>query len=98
MIFEIFCTILSVIVILISYYLSIKNKINSIAGDAINKAEDLSDIGEEKMKIVVAQVKTIIPPILRGAFNDEFLEQIVQELFDKMKKFAEKRAKNNASQ
>jgi hypothetical protein len=98
MIWEIFCTILSVAVILISYYLSVKNKINSIAGDAINKAEDLSDIGEEKMKMVVAQVKTIIPPILRMAFNDEFLEQIVQELFDKMKKFAEKRAKKNASQ
>lgn len=98
MIFEILCTILSVAVILISYYLSVKNKINSIAGDAINKAEDLSDIGEEKMKMVVAQVKTIIPPILRGAFNDEFLKQIVQELFDKMKEFAEKRTRKNASQ
>ena len=82
--------VLAIGVTLFSYYLAIKNKIEEVAKDAINAAEDLDKIGAEKMQIAVEQVYAVIPAIVKPAFPKDFIEQIIQEVFDKMTEFAEK--------
>lgn len=82
--------VLAVGVTLFSYYLAIKNKIEEAAKDAINAAEDLDKIGAEKMQIAVEQVYAVIPTIIKPVFPKDFIEQIIQEVFDKMTEFAEK--------
>ena len=82
--------VLAIGVTLFSYYLAIKNKIEEAAKDAINAAEDFDKIGAEKMQIAVEQVYAVIPDIVKPVFPEDFIEQIVQEVFDKMTEFAEK--------
>jgi uncharacterized protein (UPF0333 family) len=93
MIINIILGILAIAVTFLSYYMSVKNVVEKTAIDAINKSEDLAKIGEEKMKDAVKQVRDIIPPILLTIFTEQFVEQIIQEIFDKMKEFAEKQTK-----
>lgn len=90
MVVEIVLCMLSIILTFFSYYLFIKNKIRQSAEDAVNNAEELDKIGKEKMKIAVAQVRNVIPISLKPFFSEELIEQIIQEIFDKMKCFAEK--------
>jgi hypothetical protein len=82
--------VLAIGVTLFSYYLAIRNKIEQAAKDAINAAEDLDKIGAEKMQVAVEQVYAIIPAIVKPVFPKDFIEQIIQEVFDKMIEFAEK--------
>ena len=82
--------VLAIGVTFFSYYLAIRNKIEQAAKDAINIAEDLDKIGAEKMKIAVEQVYAVIPAIVKPVFPKDFIEQIIQEVFDKMTEFAEK--------
>lgn len=82
--------VLAIGVTLFSYYLSIKNKIEEAAKYAINIAEDCDKIGKEKMEIAVEQVCAVIPAIVKPVFPKDFIEQIIQEVFDKMTEFAEK--------
>lgn len=82
--------VLAIGVTLFSYYLAIKNKIEEAAKDAINIAEDCDKIGKEKMEIAVEQVYAVIPAIVKPVFPKDFIEQIIQEVFDKMTEFAEK--------
>ena len=100
MVVEIVLCMLSIILTFFSYYLFIKNQIRQTAEDAINNAEELDKIGKEKMKIAVAQVRNVIPIALKPFFGEELIEQIIQEIFDKMKCFAEKQVekeKNDGS-
>lgn len=83
--------ILAIGVTIFSYYLAIKNKIEQAAKDAINVAEDCDKIGKEKMEIAVEQVYSVIPAIVKPVFPKDFIEQIIQEVFDKMIEFAEKK-------
>lgn len=83
--------VLSVGVTFASYYFSIKSKIEKFAHNAVNEAEDFGESGLEKMEIAIDQVLSIIPPILKPIFTRQFVECIIQEAFDKMKEFAEKR-------
>lgn len=83
-------SILAVVVTFFSYYLAVKNKIEEAAKDAINAAEDLELIGQEKMQIAVEQVYNVIPSMMKPVFPKSFIEQIIQEVFDKMVEFAEK--------
>lgn len=82
--------VLAIGVTFFSYYLAIRNKIEQAAKDAINIAEDLDKIGAEKMEIAVEQVYAVIPAIVKPVFPKEFIEQIIQEVFEKMTEFAEK--------
>jgi hypothetical protein len=82
--------VLAIGVTFFSYYLAIRNKIEQAAKDAINIAEDLDKIGAEKMQVAVEQVYAIIPAIVKPVFPKDFIEQIIQEVFDKMTEFAEK--------
>jgi hypothetical protein len=82
--------VLAIGVTFFSYYLAIRNKIEQAAKDAINIAEDLDKIGAEKMQIAVEQVYAVIPAIVKPVFPKDFIEQIIQEVFDKMTEFAEK--------
>lgn len=83
-------SIIAIVVTFFSYYLAVKNKIEEAAKDAINAAEDLELIGQEKMQIAVEQVYNVIPSMMTPVFPKAFIEQIVQEVFDKMTEFAEK--------
>ena len=89
--------VLAIGVTIFSYYLAIKNKIEQAAKDAINAAEDLDKIGKEKMEIAVEQVYAVIPAIVKPVFPKDFIEQIVQEVFDKMIEFAEKKVAKEQS-
>lgn len=82
--------ILAVIVTFMSYYFAIKSKIEKAAGNTINFVEDVDAIGEEKMKIAVEQIYSIVPAVVKPIFNRTFIEQITQEVFDKMAEFAKK--------
>jgi hypothetical protein len=83
-------SIIAVVVTFLSYYLAIKNKIEKTAKDAINAVEDFELIGEEKMQIAVEQVYNVIPLMMKPVFPKEFIEQIIQGVFDKMAEFAAK--------
>ncbi len=83
--------VLTVIVTFISYYFAVKSIIKNKAAGAINYAENIQALGVEKMHIAVEQVYAIVPAILKPIFNKAFIEQIIQEVFEEMKKFAEKR-------
>lgn len=91
-VFEIILCLASVALTFLSYYFSVKSKIRKMSEDAINCAEELNRIGEEKMKIAVENIRNAIPTAMRPLFSDEFIKRIVQDVFDKMKSFAEKRA------
>lgn len=87
---EIILGILAFAVTCFSYYLAIKNNIVKAAEDAINKAEDTGEIGIEKLNIAVNQVYQVIPLALKPVFPRSFIEQVVQEIFDKMEEYARK--------
>lgn len=89
--------VLAIGVTLFSYYLAIRNKIEQAAKNAINVAEDLDKIGAEKMEIAVEQVYAVIPAIVKPVFSKEFIEQIIQEVFDKMTEFAKKQVAKEQS-
>jgi regulatory protein YycH of two-component signal transduction system YycFG len=92
MIVEIILGVLVVISIFATYYFKIKAQIEQEAIGAINDAESTNKIGQEKMKQAIEEVNKIIPSFLKPIFNDEFLELIIQSIFDRMKEFAEKQA------
>lgn len=80
--------VLSVITIILSYYFSIKTKIQEAAGNAINAAEQLNAIGIEKLEVATGQVYALVPTALKPFLTKELVRQIVQFTFDRMKEFA----------
>ena len=77
----------------LSYYLSIKSKIQEAAEDAINTAEELDKIGEEKMAIAVDQVYDLIPAAIKPFLSKATIEILVQATFDRMEEYALKQKK-----
>lgn len=86
--------VLTVVVAIVSYWLYIMGKIKNAAVDAVNSAESFDAVGEEKMNIAVQQIYQIIPAILKPIITTEFLRQIIQPIFEKMKQYAEKKYGN----
>ena len=77
----------------IGYWFSIKSKIQSAAEDAINMAEELDKLGEEKLQVAVDQVYAIIPAIVKPFLPREVITGLVQITFDKMEEYALKQTK-----
>lgn len=90
--------VLTVIVGLISYYLYIRNKIQQAIASGIDNAEELEEIGAEKMATVISGLKQLIPAMFRPFITDNLLESLVQAVFDSMKAFAEKQAKKQVEE
>ena len=79
--------------LMVSYYFSIRSKIQRAAGDAINVAEDLERLGNEKMEIAVNQLYEIVPPIIKPFITKSVLQSIVHFTFDRMEDYAYKQNK-----
>ena len=77
----------------LSYYLSIKAKIQEAAEDAINTAEELDKIGEEKMEIAVDQVYDLIPAAVKPFLSKATVQVLIQATFDRMEEYALKQKK-----
>lgn len=95
--FEIICSIVTPLLtfaaVIVSYYFMLKKKIEEVALDAINSAEDLDVIGAEKFKEAVAIVQEAIPVAWRMMFPQPVIEAVVQMIFDKVQEFAKKQIK-----
>ena len=95
--FEIICSIVTPLLtfaaVIVSYYFMLKKKIEEVALDAINSAEDLDAIGAEKFKEAVTIVQEAIPVAWRMMFPQPVIEAIVQMIFDKVQEFAKKQVK-----
>lgn len=81
------CTVVAVV---ISYYQTIKKKIEQEALDAINKAEDTDKIGEEKLADAVETVYAMLPLVARPFISKLLIETIIQSAFDKVEEYAQK--------
>lgn len=79
--------------IFLSYYFSIKAKLQEAVEDAINMAEELDMIGAEKLNAATEQVYILVPAALKPFLNKELIKQLVQFTFDHMKEFAIKQEK-----
>lgn len=74
----------------LSYYYSVKEAIRNAAEGAINAAEDLDKIGEEKMAIAVEQVYSLIPAVAKPFFSKATIQVMIQMVFDQMEEYAMK--------
>lgn len=79
---------LSLAITFINYYNSVKETIQKAAGDLINAAEDLDEIGEKKMEIAVEQAYALIPQIAKPFFSKPLLQGMLQLAFDQMEAYA----------
>ena len=60
------------------------NDLAEKSGEIMRTVDKLDKIGAEKMEIAVEQVYAVIPAIVKPVFPKDFIEQIIQEVFDKM--------------
>jgi hypothetical protein len=77
----------------ISYYFSVKEKIEKAASGAIDKAEETGGVGTEKFEIAVEQLKALIPTPVKPFIPDKLIRKIVQETFDNIESYAKKQHK-----
>lgn len=84
---DILLGVVAILITLFSYYLSIRYKVREAAEGAINAAEELSQIGEEKMAIAVEQIYSMLPLVVKPLFSKAFIEQVIQEVFDSMERY-----------
>lgn len=87
--------ILSLAITFLNYYNSIKETIQRSAGDLINAAEDLNEIGEKKMEIAVEQAYALIPQMAKPFFTKPMLQSMIQLAFDQMEAYAIKQTNKN---
>ena len=80
----------TVAAILFGYYQSIRKLIEQEALNAINKAEELDKMGEEKMTEAVEAVYAILPAVVKPFISKSVLETIIQTVFDKVEEYAQK--------
>ncbi len=80
-----------------SWYFYVKNKINAAIAGEIDSAENNDVDGKQKMAIVVEQLQTIIPAVLKPFFTKQLLESLVQAAFDKIEDYAKKQAGKNTT-
>ena len=85
--------VVSVALVLITYYLDVKKKVQESVNGAINEAEDTDEKGENKMAMVVNSIYyDIVPKVLRPILTKTRIEGIVQKAFDKIEEYAQKQA------
>ena len=84
---------LTIVVTIYSYYLSVRKKIEESALTAINDAEDLDADGKEKMRVAVDTVYSLVPPVIKPFLNKQLVEVIIQSIFDKVEAYAKKQMK-----
>lgn len=87
---DILLVIAGVAITLLSYYLNVRRKIREAAEGAINAAEELNKIGEEKMQIAIEQIYVAIPIVAKPFISKTLIREILQEVFDNMEKYAKK--------
>ena len=80
-------SIVSIIATYISYYFSVRAKIQEAAETAIVDAEELDAIGQEKMAVAVEQVYSLVPIGLKPFFTRATIEQIIQYTFDRIEDY-----------
>lgn len=74
--------------IILSYYLSFKNKLKDKILNLINEVEKMELTGVEKMTEVIEEIKPLIPTVLKPFFNNKNLEYMIQFIFDYMKQYS----------
>lgn len=80
-----------VVLILLGYYVSIRNKVKNEALNAINNAESQNDkSGEEKMQLAIESVYSAIPVVAKPFISKDFIRIAIQAAFDQVEAFAEK--------
>ena len=84
---------LTIVVTIYSYYLSVRKKIEESALTAINDAEDLDAEGKEKMRVAVDTVYSLVPSVIKPFLNKQLVEVIIQSIFDKVEAYAKKQMK-----
>lgn len=83
--------VLSVIVFIVGgfvAYFGTKSSITSMVSYLIAQAEKTALTGSEKMQLVVSELYTKVPAVLKKLFTLETLEKIAQAIFDCMKEYA----------
>ena len=76
-------------------YIYYKKKIETVAIDAINRAEDTDLKGHEKLQHAVKDVSAMIPAVLRPFINDAVIETVIQTIFDKIEEYCAKQTPDN---
>ena len=84
-------TVVLILVSMLSYYLYLKSTVVKNAEQAIADAEQTEKIGEEKKQLAVNQVISLIPVGARIFFPRFVVEKIIQQIFDRIEKFAKKK-------
>lgn len=80
--------ILSVGALLVSYYFSVKSKLQGTIEDAIVSAEELDEIGAVKMAAAVETVYATVPAALKPFFSKATIENLIQIAFNKIEEYA----------
>lgn len=90
--------ILTVVGTLFSYYFYIKKKLAEALAGQIDEVEDKDECGAAKKEEVIAQLKKLIPAILKPFISDAALDAMVQAAFDKIEEYAKKQLKKKAKE
>lgn len=85
--------IIALLTTFVSYYFSVKGKLDKAACGAIDKAEETGGVGSEKFEIAVEQLKALIPIPVKPFIPDRLVRKIVQEAFDNIESYAKKQHK-----
>lgn len=90
-IIEILSLVCTAAAICLGYYAYVKKSIESRTIDAINFAENMSELtestGEQKMEEAVLFLKANLPPIVKPFVTDEMIRKAVQIAFDKIEEY-----------
>ncbi len=85
--------VLSIVSAFLSYYMNVRKKIAESITQEVNNAEVDGAIGEEKKVEVIAQLRKIIPAVLKPFITDNILDALVQKAFDNIEAYAKKQLK-----
>lgn len=81
----------------ISYYFYIRNKLQKQIATEIDSAENLDEVGAEKMASVVSALKQLVPAILKPFITDNLIQSLVQAAFDSITAFAQKQVEKESN-
>ena len=86
---------ISVIISILAIYNKLKGNMISMIAKFISLAEENTDLsGSEKMDLVLSWLKDITPRLFRVIFNENTWNQIVQNIYDDMKKYKDNYIRN----
>lgn len=84
------CTILSIILFIMSKYYDIKSNISANISTFIKDAQDYDNLtGPQKMDMVISWIKSFIPRAFSVLFNEKTLRQMAQNIYDDMRSYSE---------